>query len=303
MSTTTTNPPAKYPYPSTVNVANFVSIKLSHKNFLLWKTQILGLIESQDLFGFIDGSIPTPASTIETTENGEVVRRPNPDFSASKKSDCLLRGWITGSLTEEVLGLVVGHDTTAQVWKTLTGAFARESKDREIMLTRKLQLFRKQDKPVTEYVTGFKAICDELAAIGKPLTDDDKVFWLVNGLGSGYESFMTSILKPPVPPYLDVVSLLQGHETMKELHAGETRLNSQMAFFTRQSNSQNNRRRYNNNWRNNNNNTNPRFNSKGRTSSPSREINATSSPSREINALHISRTRKTASHRTIMCKK
>ncbi|KAF3774311.1 hypothetical protein EJ110_NYTH53395 [Nymphaea thermarum] len=129
------------------------------------------------------------------------------------------------------------------------------------MLTRKLQLFRKQDKPVTEYVTGFKAICDELAAIGKPLTDDDKVFWLVNGLGPGYESFMTSILKPSVPPYLDVVSLLQGHETMRDLHAGETRLNSQMAFFTRQSNSQNNRRRYNNNWRNNN--TNPRFNSKG----------------------------------------
>ncbi|KAF3789178.1 hypothetical protein EJ110_NYTH09812 [Nymphaea thermarum] len=130
------------------------------------------------------------------------------------------------------------------------------------MLTRKLQLFRKQDKPVTEYVTGFKAICDELAAIGKPLTDDDKVFWLVNGLGPGYESFMTSILNPPVPPYLDVVSLLHLHETMRDLHAGETRLNSQMAFFTRQSNIQNDRRRYNNNWRNNN--TNTRFNSKGR---------------------------------------
>nr|VVW54226.1 unnamed protein product [Nymphaea colorata] len=100
------------------------------------------------------------------------------------------------------------------------------------MLTRKLQLYHKQDKHVIEYVSGFKAICDELAAIEKPLGDNDKVFWLVNGLGPRYELFMTSILKLPVPSYLDVVSLLQGHEKIKDLHAGETRLNNQMAFFT-----------------------------------------------------------------------
>ncbi|KAF3779859.1 hypothetical protein EJ110_NYTH40510 [Nymphaea thermarum] len=62
---------AKYPYPSNVNVANFVSIKLSHKNYLLWKTKMLGLIESQDMMGFIEGQISIPTSTIEIVENGE----------------------------------------------------------------------------------------------------------------------------------------------------------------------------------------------------------------------------------------
>ncbi|KAF3781183.1 hypothetical protein EJ110_NYTH34482 [Nymphaea thermarum] len=73
---------AKYPYPSNINVANFVSIKLSHKNYLLWKTQMLGLIESQDMMGFIEGQFSIPTSTIEIVENGEARSVPNPEFLA-----------------------------------------------------------------------------------------------------------------------------------------------------------------------------------------------------------------------------
>lgn len=50
----------KYPYPANLNVANFVSLKLSASNYLLWETQVLSLIESQDLLGFITGNTPQP---------------------------------------------------------------------------------------------------------------------------------------------------------------------------------------------------------------------------------------------------
>ncbi|KAF3776659.1 hypothetical protein EJ110_NYTH38637 [Nymphaea thermarum] len=195
-------------------------------------TQMLGLIESQDMMGFIEGQISIPTSTIEIVENGEARSVPNPEFLAWKKSYRLLRGWITGSLSEEVLGLVVGLQTSSEVWTALLKAFARESKDREFLLTRKLQTFQKQEKNVTEYVIGFKTICDELAAIGKPLSDQDKVYWLINGLGSGYESFMTSILRPPIPAYIDVVSLLESHDNMKHIHGFQ--LNHNAAFISQQ---------------------------------------------------------------------
>lgn len=45
-SATTSSSASRYPYPSTVNIANYVSIKLPQTSFLLWKTQILALIES-----------------------------------------------------------------------------------------------------------------------------------------------------------------------------------------------------------------------------------------------------------------
>lgn len=38
-----------YPYPSSVNVANFVKITLSSKNFLAWESQMINMIETFDL--------------------------------------------------------------------------------------------------------------------------------------------------------------------------------------------------------------------------------------------------------------
>ncbi|KAF3785128.1 Nudix hydrolase 8 [Nymphaea thermarum] len=40
-------------------------------------------------------------------------------------------------------------------------------------------------------------------AIGRPINDHTKVFLLLNGLGPEYESFVTSMLKPPIPAYKD----------------------------------------------------------------------------------------------------
>lgn len=45
-----------------------------------------------------------------------------------------------------------------------------------------------------------------------------RFFCLLMGLGSGYESFVTSMLIPPILPYRDIVPLLQGYEIMKIFH-------------------------------------------------------------------------------------
>ncbi|KAF3788555.1 Ribosome-recycling factor [Nymphaea thermarum] len=85
------------------------------------------------------------------------------------------------------------------------------------------------------YLREFKAICDELAAIGKPISNQYKVFWLLNGLGSGYEEFVTSMLtRPPTMQYGEVVALLHAHETMRALHAEEAVTNHHSAFVVHQ---------------------------------------------------------------------
>lgn len=69
-------------------------------------------------------------------------------------------------------------------------------------------------------------------AIGKPADDRNKVFSLLTGLGPGYESFVTTMLKPRAPSYNEVVPLLQSHETIKNMHASEsyTMTNHNVAF-------------------------------------------------------------------------
>lgn len=47
--------PMKYPFPSNINVANFATLKLNDNNYLLLETQVVSLIECQDLLGFLTG--------------------------------------------------------------------------------------------------------------------------------------------------------------------------------------------------------------------------------------------------------
>ena len=94
-------------------------------------------------------------------------------------------------------------------------------------------MHKKGTSSMTEYICILKNLCNDLAAIEKPIDDRTKVFTLLKGLGPGYESFVTTMLKPPIPNYKDLIPLLQGHETMKNLHnpSGFNQPNHNMAFL------------------------------------------------------------------------
>lgn len=82
-------------------------------------------------------------------------------------------GWITGTISEEVVGLVVELDTSTEVWQALVVSFAQE---REFYLHQRLQMHSKEDYSMSEYIRLLKNYCDKLAAIGKPIDDRNKVF-------------------------------------------------------------------------------------------------------------------------------
>ncbi|GKV45069.1 hypothetical protein SLEP1_g52192 [Rubroshorea leprosula] len=130
------------------------------------------LIESQDMQGFLDGECVmlvakiTPTNSTDAEGPKEV---PNLVYISWRRSDHLLRGWITGTLSEEVLGIVVGLTTSREVWDALQEAYAKDSQEREFNLTQAMTTLQK-------------------------------------GLGQGYENFVTTMLKPPVPPYQEVTN-------------------------------------------------------------------------------------------------
>lgn len=49
-----------------------------------------------------------------------------------------------------------------------------------------LTTLKKGFMSVDDYLKKFKSICDNLAAIGKPVSDIDKVFQVAHGLGAKY---------------------------------------------------------------------------------------------------------------------
>lgn len=92
MASSTSSP---YPYPATLNVGNFVSLRLLPNNYLLWRTQMLALIESQDMYGLVNGEYEMPTPTIVSPVDKDIgvsKESQNPNFVGWRRSDRLLRG-------------------------------------------------------------------------------------------------------------------------------------------------------------------------------------------------------------------
>ena len=108
-----------------LNVGNFITLKLTQTNYSLWREQALALAESQELVEHLTTADSAP--TKYTTPNADAqnsVPTLTEAFKAWHKSDRLLRGWIIGTLSEEALGLAVGLETTYSVWEALKNSYA-----------------------------------------------------------------------------------------------------------------------------------------------------------------------------------
>ncbi|KAL9149783.1 hypothetical protein ABFS82_12G128100 [Erythranthe guttata] len=125
----------EYPWPATVNGPSFISMKLRfHEtdgtNYKAWKEQMLCLIEGQDLLGFIDGTIPPPPSAPETsTSTSTTMARGGNDYRLWRRSDRLLKGWILGSLHEDMVSEVSALETSRNVWLHLENTFYDRQKN------------------------------------------------------------------------------------------------------------------------------------------------------------------------------
>jgi hypothetical protein len=226
---------------------------------------MLNILESYDLQGFITGETKAPpryrTSKASDTQDPNPTSKEsdsqdlNPKFLQWRQTDHLAKGWLIATLSEDVLGIVVGLDTATEVWNSLVHAFARVSDDRHLELKKRLTTIQRGSDPLQDYLRQFKTMCDDLAAIGKPVPDHKKTFWLISGLGKGYEMFTTTMLRPPIPPYSEILVLLEAHIECFKLDHANTSTN-QMAFVGQRANNHNYKGRKKNGPTN--------FNSKGK---------------------------------------
>src|SRR5436190_16461865 len=132
------------------------------------------LLQSQNLFGYVDGSIAKPSATITSINSSSTE---NPKFVKWIQMDQLVLSLLLSTLTEESMSVVVGLSTSRDVWSRLETTFSHRSKSRELRLRDELQTMKKHDKSLSDFSRDFKAICEQLAATGRPIDDLDKVHW------------------------------------------------------------------------------------------------------------------------------
>lgn len=74
----------------TLSISHCVTLKLSSKNYLLWKTQFESFLSSQSLLGFVNGTLPRPSPTVTVRNEDAVVEEANPSLQNGLEKTSLL---------------------------------------------------------------------------------------------------------------------------------------------------------------------------------------------------------------------
>ncbi|XP_019249271.1 PREDICTED: uncharacterized protein LOC109228586 [Nicotiana attenuata] len=233
------------------NPVTQLPIKLagSH-NFSLWKTQVSMLMRRHNLYGHLDGTIPSPVHT--TTTNNQTIA--NPDYVNWFRQDQLIQNAILASVDPTLAATIAVAATAKAAWDSLHTAYANKSQTRVF-----------KNLPVTDYLNQVRSLCDELATAGAPVTHAELIVKILTGLGPEYREISAAIRARDTPiSYEELFEKLIDHELFLKHNALPHTSTTITAAVAQKTSSQartnathNNNRRQNNNqqhrsqpWRN-----------------------------------------------------
>ena len=229
--------------PPTLDIVNSVTVKLTERNYLLWKNQFEVFLNGQRLLGFVNGSTPQPPPTINIPGiNGTVTPTTKPDYHTWFQTDQVIKSWLLGSFSEDIQSLVISCNTSHQIWLTLARYYNRLTSSRLFELQRKLQTVAKQEKLMNDYLTEIKLVCDQSNSIGSPVPERMKIFAALQGLGKDYEPLITSIEGAvdmmPNPTLEEVIPRLHSYDARIQRYNTPTEVSPHLAFNTERINYQ-----------------------------------------------------------------
>ncbi|KAL3524729.1 hypothetical protein ACH5RR_013101 [Cinchona calisaya] len=135
------------------NLIHQLTIKLTSNNFLIRKTQLLPLLKGSGLACHLDNSVSPP-----------------PQLDSSNQ--------INPAFTQ---------------WEQLVQAYDSGSKSQIHELKYHLHSFCRDNDSIPIYVQNAKSISDQLAALQSPVSDDDLVEYVLDGLGPAYSPFVSGL--------------------------------------------------------------------------------------------------------------
>ncbi|KAG8473223.1 hypothetical protein CXB51_035172 [Gossypium anomalum] len=125
------------------------TVKLGNRNFLLWKQQVMLILEGYGLHKFVLGTIATPPWSVVDT-NGVLV--PNPEFLFHIQQDKLLASWLLSTVSDDILVHLSGARTSFEVWDSVLRRFASKSTLAISTLRHSLYSQKKGSLTVKEYL-------------------------------------------------------------------------------------------------------------------------------------------------------
>ena len=175
-------------------ISTSVNVKLDDSNYLNWHFQMQLLLESNGIFGFVDGTHPCPSSAT-TAESGTHTSPSSSsvelcdDITVWKMHDRAVMQLITATLSPIALSCAIGSVSSRDLWVRLKEQFSIVSKTSIFQMKSNLQNIRKGTDSISQYLLRIKEARDSLSAAGVYFADEDIVILALNGLPSEYNTF------------------------------------------------------------------------------------------------------------------
>jgi hypothetical protein len=201
--------------PALVTFTNFNPVKLTQDNYPTWLPQIVPHLKGGNLFGYVNGTFPCSDPAITTSKDGVSFTQANPAFLHWTMQDQILLGTINSALSEKMLSHVTCCTMSRDAWTTLETLFASRSKARTIQIHFRLATLKKGNASIADYYHNFQNLTDSLAAVDQLINEFEKQAFLLAGLGSDYDPFVTSVTTQVEPLSIEE---LYGHLLTHESH-------------------------------------------------------------------------------------
>ena len=199
--------------PPPYHFGNHITIKLTPDNYIFWRAQVLPLLRSHYLLGYVDGTLPCPPALIDSV-HGPVV---NPAHRVWTAQDQANLSSIQGSLSPTVAAMIVFATTSCEAWTILESSFSAQSQARASSLRRQLGECEKLDMSATDYYNKVRGLADILASIGQPLSDSEFNSYIINGLDEEYDGLAEIVedRATPMPAHVLYAKLLHTEQRVE----------------------------------------------------------------------------------------
>ncbi|XP_019173816.1 PREDICTED: uncharacterized protein LOC109169389 [Ipomoea nil] len=184
--------------PNTLTSAHhFVSLKLTHRNYLYWRTQVIPFLRGQGLLGFVDGTRSQPSPFLEvpagSNSSDNISTTENPAYAAWVQQDASILSLLISSLSEEVMYLALGQTTARGVWTAAETALGSSTQVRCLNLLGQIQSLRQGDSSTSEYLGRAQHLVQDLALAGRTLTPSEQNLYVFRGLRPEFRSMASAL--------------------------------------------------------------------------------------------------------------
>ena len=161
-----------------------VSVRpLNGTNYPSWKVQCRMALIREDLWGIVAGTEEPPDRETDADKYAKFMSRRDKALAI-----------IVLAVDPSLLYLLGDPEDPAAVWKKLSGQFQKKTWANKLSLRKKLFTMKLCDSgSMREHIKKMTEIFDELVAIAEPISDEDKVVYLLAGLPEGLDVLVTAL--------------------------------------------------------------------------------------------------------------